>query len=200
MGSKLKTILSLSHGVARTAALAQWVQSLYPDREGRPVLVGGAALELHTGGAYITGDLDFVGTVPPYVDKALREAGFRQFGRHWIHEEERVFFVFQDKALEKGGKAVERYFGMCRVFVISPEDLLVDRLVSWRYCESPLHGVQAYLLYCGTHWWMDLGHLKDRAALDEVEPALESVVRLFFQSRGQVPDGHHLGAWASRRI
>jgi len=198
MGSKLKSILSLSQRPERTAALARWVQSLYASGQDCPVLVGGAALELFTGGAYLTGELDFVGTVPPSVDKTLKEAGFGQFGRHWIHEEERVSIVFQDKSLERGGRAVERYFVMYRVLVISPEDLLVDRLVSWRYCESPLHGVQAYLLYCGTHWWMDVGHLRDRAVQDEVEPALESVVRLFFQNRGQVPDGDLLGAWASR--
>ena len=200
MGSKLKAILSLPQRPERTAALARWVQSLYPDREERPVLVGGAAMELFTGGAYITGDLDFVGTVTPSVDGALKEVGFGLFGRHWIHTEERVSFVFQDKALEKGGKAVERYFGMYRIFVISPEDLLVDRLVSWRYCESPLHGVQAYLLYCCTHWWMDVGHLSSRAVEDEVAPELDSLLRLFFKNRGQVPDGDLLGAWASRGL
>lgn len=200
MASRLKVILSLTHRANRTAALAQWLQSHYPDREGRPVLVGGAALEVYTGGGYLTGDLDFVGTVPPSVDKALREAGFRQFGSQWIHEEERVFFVFQDQALEEGGKALERFFGTYRVFVISPEDLLVDRLVSWRYGKSPLHGVQAYLLYCGTHWWMDVAHLRDRTVHCEVQPALESLVRLFFQSGGQVPDGALLGSWANREL
>jgi hypothetical protein len=198
MSSKLQTILSLSRRPERTAALARWAQSLYPDSRGRPVLVGGAALELFTGGAYITGDLDFVGTVPPSVEDALREADFELFGRHWIHAEERVSIVYQDKALEKGRKAVERYFEVYRVLVISPEDLLVDRLVSWRYCESPLHAVQAYLLYCGTHWWMDVGHLISRVVKDEVELELDSLLRLFFKNRGQVPDGDLLSAWASR--
>lgn len=198
MGSKLQAILSLSRRPERTAALARWVQNLYTPGEDRPVLVGGAAMELYTGGAYITGDLDFVGTVPPAVAGALKEAGFRQFGSQWIHEQERVFFVFQDKTLERGGKAVERYFGVYRVLVIRPEDLLVDRLVSWRYCESPLHGVQAYLLYCGTCWWMDVGHLRTRVVENEVEPELDSLLRLFFRNRGQVPDGDLLGAWATR--
>jgi hypothetical protein len=198
MSSKLQTILSLSRRPERTAALARWVQSLYPDSKDRPVLVGGAALELFTGGAYITGDLDFVGTVPPSVEDTLKKAEFGIFGRHWIHAEERVSIVYQDKALEKGKKAVERYFGVYRVLVISPEDLLVDRLVSWRYCESPLHGIQAYLLYCGTHWWMNAGHLISRVAEDEVELELDSLLRLFFKHRGQVPDGDLLSAWASR--
>lgn len=200
MGFNLKTILSLSNQPERTAALAQWMQNLYAERGDRPVLVGGTAMELYTGGVYLTDDLDFVGTVPPLVEAALKEAGFGQFGRHWIHEEERVFFVFHDKALEGGKRAVERLFGTYRVLLIRPEDLLVDRLVSWKYCESPLHGVQAYLLYSGTHWWMDVAHLRDRTVQNEVEPALNSLLRLFFQNKGQIPDGDLLGAWANREI
>ncbi len=45
----LSDILALSLGVERTAALAQWVQGLYSTGKGRPVLVGGAAVELLTG-------------------------------------------------------------------------------------------------------------------------------------------------------
>ena len=196
----MKTILSLPQRTERMAALAQWAQSLYSNREDRPVIVGGTALELYTGGAYRTGDLDFVGTLTPSVEETLIEAGFQQFGQHWIHKEERVFLVFQDSALEKGRRAVERYFGVYRVLVISPEDLLIDRLVSWKYCESPLHGVQAYLLYCGTHWWMNVGHLNERAVQDGVELALDSLLKLFFQSKGQVPAGDLLGAWATRGV
>lgn len=198
MESRLRTILSLTRRPERTAALAQWLQGLYPGEEDRPVLVGGAAVELLTGSAYVTEDLDFVGTIPSSVACALEEAKFGQLGRHWIHQEARVYFAFHGRTLLMGEEAVELPFGRCRVLMVSPEDLLVDRLSAWRHCESPVHGVQAYLLYHAAHGPMDIGRLRERAAQENVEPALESVVRLFFRSKGRVPGNETLGAWASR--
>ena len=200
METKLRNILTLPHRLERTAALAWWVQNLYPDKSVRPILVGGAAMELYAEGAYITADLDFVGIVPSPIAGDLRKSEFQRLGRQWLHNEESVSIIFHGETLRAGERAVQQIFGDYPVLVISPEDLLIDRLVSWRYCESPLHGIQAYLLYCGTHCWMNLEHLNKRAVQDEVESSLECLLKLFFQSRGQVPDGELLGAWASRNI
>lgn len=60
----LEDALSVSAGPQRTAAIVAWVQSLFTEENQVPVLVGGAAVEILTGGAYTTGDLDFVGIVP----------------------------------------------------------------------------------------------------------------------------------------
>lgn len=200
METKFNNILAIPRRLERTAALAWWVQSLYPDESVRPVLVGGAAMELLADGAYITADLDFVGIVPPPVAADLRKARFRQLGRHWIHDEESVSVIFHGHKLRTGERTVEHSFGDYRVFMVSPEDLLIDRLASWRHRESPTHGVQAYLLYQARHGPMDAEHLRKRAITEDVEPALDSVTRLFFKSKGQLPEAEHLGAWASREM
>ena len=44
------TAVSLPEGPGRTAAIAAWVQSLFGDENQVPVLVGGAAVEILTGG------------------------------------------------------------------------------------------------------------------------------------------------------
>jgi hypothetical protein len=196
METKLKNILALSGQLERTAALAWWLQSLYPDESVRPVLVGGAAMELLSDGAYITADLDFVGIVPPPVASDLRKAGFGRLGRHWIHDEESVSIVFLGHILRTGERAVEPSFGDYRVLMVSPEDLMVDRLAAWQHRESPTHGVQSYLLYYAKHGLMDVEHLRKRAVAEDVEQALDSVIRLFFKSKGQLPDAEYLGAWA----
>ena len=200
METKLKDILALPHRLERTAALAWWLQSLYPDEAVRPILVGGAAMELYAEGAYITAELDFVGIVPPPVASDLRKAEFGRLGRHWLHDKESVSIIFHDGTLRKGERAVEQRFGDYPVLMISPEDLLVDRLASWRHRESPTHGVQAYLLYYLKHGPMDLEHLRKRAVAEDVEPALDSVTRLFFKNKGQLPEAEYLGAWASREM
>ncbi len=65
-------------GPERTAALVAWFQGLFEDRSEAPVLVGGGAVELYTGGAYVTGDLDFVGSTTDSVAERLQEEGFKR--------------------------------------------------------------------------------------------------------------------------
>ena len=200
MKEKLNFILALPDRLERTAALVWWFQSLYPDETSRPVLVGGAAMELLADGAYITDDLDLVGSAPPSVADKLRQSGFTQLGDQWMYEEESVSFVFHDETLRKDERAVEREFGDHRILMISPEDLLVDRLAAWHHRGHPTHGVQAYLLYYFTHGPMDIDHLHKRAMQEDVLPALDSVTRLFFRSKGQLPRAQELGEWAGRKI
>jgi hypothetical protein len=83
------TILELPEGPERTLALVAWFQALY-ESQPAPILVGGGAVELYTGGAYQTGDLDFVGSVPAKVAAELEEAGFRKQAHHWLHEDGEV--------------------------------------------------------------------------------------------------------------
>ena len=98
---ELASVLSLPDGPAKTVALVAWVQGLF-ERDRTPVLVGGAAVELYTGGAYTTGDLDFAGTVPTAAARTLAAAGFVRHGRHWIHEAGQVYLEFPSAALAAG--------------------------------------------------------------------------------------------------
>jgi hypothetical protein len=157
-------------------------------------------MELYAEGAYITADLDFVGIVPPPIAGDLRKAEFKRLGRQWLLNKESVSIIFHGETLRTGERAVEQFFGDYPVLLISPEDLLVDRLVAWRHRESPMHGLQAYLLYYVKHGPMNVEHLRKRAIAEDVGPALDSLTRLFFKSKGQLPDAEDLGAWASREI
>jgi hypothetical protein len=75
---KIAEVLATKEGPRRTAALVVWLQSLFEKDGTVPVLVGGAAVELYTLGAYTTGDVDLVGTVTPRVARALMAAGFER--------------------------------------------------------------------------------------------------------------------------
>lgn len=198
MAWDLSDILGLSIGPKKTAALAHWVQGLYSSGKDRPILVGGAAVELLTGGAYVTGDLDFVGSVPPAIGQELEQAGFTREGRHWFHEEGRVFLEFPSAVLGTGEEAGERDFDGVTVLIVSPEDLIVDRLSAWLHWGSAIDGVNAYLLYRAVHDELDIKRLKNRSNNEGVDTALVSVQALNVKYRGTVPDGEKMETWARK--
>src|SRR6185503_11752207 len=114
--------LRLPEGPRRTAALAAWFQGLYP--AGRaPVLVGGAAAQLHARSDCAPDDLDFVGDVTPPVAERLRKLGFREDGRRWLLESDRVVLDIPAAGLPDGATCVVLDIDDIRVLVASRDDV-----------------------------------------------------------------------------
>ena len=197
MNDSFEKILKMAEGLDRTAAIAHWLQSLYRGDD-IPVLVGGSAVELYTGGAYTTGDLDFVGYTPPMIRNILVKTGFVKQGRNWIHEGGKIFLEFPSGSLgEKERKAVLSV-GRLRIQIISPEDLLVDRLAAWKHWESSIDGVNSFLLYRAQSQFFDADHLEKRAAAEEVQDALEAVRSLYQEYSSDLPTEEVLEKWARK--
>lgn len=171
---ELDRILALGDGPTKTAALAAWVQGLFP-QGAVPILVGGAAVELYTGGAYVTGDLDFLGRVPAPVARALAGAGFTRRGRHWVHEPGQVFLEFPGDALGEGEEAVRLRVGRYEVVTIRPEDALADRLGAWQHWGSMVDGVNAWLLFRAQRSVLNRARLRRRVAAVGAEAALRAL-------------------------
>src|SRR5262245_18070190 len=140
----LERALRLPEGVKQTAAVAAWIQSLYASAP--PILVGGAAVELYSGGAYTTGDLDFVGMVTPEVARELEKNGFRREGRHWIHDERQLFVEFPGTAIDSGATTARIEVDGTPVLTLSPEDMIADRLAAWQFWNSATDGASAFLI------------------------------------------------------
>lgn len=153
-------ILALEEGTARTAALVEWLQGLYVATP--PVLVGGAAVELYTGGAYTTGDIDLVGIVTPEVQAALEASGFTRHGRHWIHEATQTFIEFPGDSLGPEERADMLEIAGRRIRIVSAEDLLVDRLGAWEYWSSSVDGMNAWMLWQAQRDRIDRDRLEAR--------------------------------------
>lgn len=194
----LTSALQLPEGHERTAALAAWVQSLFSSDASRPVLVGGAAVEIYSGGTYTTGDLDFVGTVPSEVAARLEAAGFERQGRHWIHEAGQVFLEFPGSHLEPPEQAVRLQVGAWQIFALSPEDVLVDRLAAWQFWRSALDGVTSFHLWQKLSHGLDLSRLERAAEIRGVRQALESLQRLTVMLQDQEPTPEELAEWAKK--
>lgn len=194
----LAAVLDLDEGPPRTAALVAWVQGLFAREEAPiPVLVGGGAVELYTGGAYTTGDLDFLGEVPRAVAEALEEAGFTRRGRHWIHEEGQVFLEFPSSGLSAGETADYLEVEGERVLVLGPEALIVDRLAAWEHWQSEVDAANAFLLWARTAEQLDMERLQALALRSGVERSLERLEAFVGRTAGRTPSDEELRSWAA---
>jgi len=154
-------------------------------------------VELYTGGAYRTGDLDFVGTVPAAVSRTLEGEGFQRLGRHWVHEEGRVFIEIPGDSLGPGETAADLRRGEVVVRVIGPEELLVDRLAAWEFWGSEQDAVNAFLIWRSNR--LDQKRLRALATAREVTAALASLISFRRSLRGKAPSADQLAGWARRR-
>jgi len=195
---ELSEALSIPEGPGRTAAIAAWVQGLFSKEDVVPVLVGGAAVEVFTGGAYTTGDLDFVGAVPALVRTTLEANGFKRKGRHWIHEGAEIFLEFPGEALDPKEKSIRHEAFGFDLVLVSLEDLLVDRLGAWAYWKSGVDGANAYMLYRICREQIDDDRLTNRAREAGFESAL-AALRIFDREWAESePDSDILEDWANR--
>lgn len=188
------SILALPEGPRRTAAVVAWLQGQYVEDRNKPVLVGGAAVELYSGGAYTTGDLDFVGSVPPAVATALDRAGFERRGRHWVHEVGEIFIEFPSSSLDSGEESVILEAEGQRVVVVEPEALIVDRLAAWQIWKSPEDGINAWLIARGRR--VDRQRVEALAEAKGVSAALRVLAKAVDRWRHRDPTEEELVSWA----
>lgn len=194
----LASVLALPPGPKATAALAAWVQALFEEPAQVPVLVGGAAVELYTSGAYTTGDLDFVGPVPPAVARKLEAAGFRREGRNWIHSEGEVFLEFPGSKLQEGETVARLRAGGHVVLVLGLDEILVDRLAAWSFWKSDVDGIAAFELWRRRFRSLDRRRLRHLAAERGVESGLRRLERFAGKWRSRRPRPEELARWAKQ--
>ena len=186
-----RQVLEGVSGSDRTAAIVGWFQNLF--RSGPPVLVGGAAVELYTGGAYKTGDFDFVGRVTDEATRSLEEAGFRKRGRHWVHEGAQIYIELPAPSFDRPVRVDAIRMGEWTVILLSPEDVLVDRLAAWKFWEVPVEGINSYLLYRARGSVMDRDRLEAAAAAEGVADVLDSLRQFANRTR----DPEEIERWAA---
>lgn len=188
---ELSQALSRNAGPELTAAVTAWFQGLF--RHDPPVLVEGAAVELYTSGAYRTSDLDFVGRISTEVSKVLSAEGFEKRGRHWVHEGQRLFIELPASAFDRNVRVDTIRIEGWTIVLLSPEDVLVDRLAAWKFWRVPVEGINAYLLYRARAASMDTKRLNETARAEDVSDALESLRRFGRRAR----DPQEIEEWAA---
>lgn len=124
----------------------------------RPVLVGGAAVELYSGSQIATGDFDVVTSRQDLFERALQEHGFvkpagpGRSTRGWVHPDLGLGFEVVGSALLDGHADRDRVrlieiSDAGQFAVIAVEDLIADRMGQYHSGTAPEMLEQARTLF-----------------------------------------------------
>jgi len=171
--NELEEAATTTDRAERTLRVAAVLSEALADAGARPVLVGGGAVEIYTRSAYTTRDLDFVAAVTQGVRQALSSLGFDRDGRHWVHEGLGLVVEFPATTLSPS-RAVSIDVDGRVLRIIAVEDLIVDRLASWKHWGWDPDGAAAAILLAA-HPDLDRKRLNKRARDEDVADALAAI-------------------------
>jgi len=137
------------------------------------VVVGGSAIEVYTGGAYVSGDIDICAPVGP-VALTLARWGFQRPGREWARLDWKV--VVDVVGPYPSGSMLhtrveETPYGPVRLGAV--EDLILGRLALIKFWKERAESANVKLLVNLPD--IDWSYLADRAAKEDLSDILRSV-------------------------
>lgn len=96
-----------------------------------PVLVGGGAVAVYTGGNYATADIDIVYGNTKALNDVLLPQGFQKEGRYWCNDE--IGIVLEAPSGQPPAKTVQIDVEGGLVCVTALEEIIIDRLNAYKY-------------------------------------------------------------------
>ncbi len=176
-GAKLKSAKTIADPLRRRLYVCALLTAALPPSKGLPlVVVGGHALEFYTLGDYATMDIDLVSARRTEIGELLESWGFDRVGRHWHHAELDVAIEIPDDVLAGSEEKVTQVdIENLVVYIIGPEDLVIDRLnayVHWRSTDDRNWARELIALY---QQEIDWAYLETRA---QAEGTLEALIVL----------------------
>ncbi|KAB8129868.1 hypothetical protein F9U64_14595 [Gracilibacillus oryzae] len=114
----------------RQLEFAALITAFMSEKNIKPIIVGGLAVEIYTRNDYHTHDIDFVSDGWEYFDKLLIELGFTKIEREWYHTELEIAVEIPSNFLEGSEERVIELElpGGKSVYLISVEDIIIHRL------------------------------------------------------------------------
>ena len=141
-----------------------------------PVLVGGSAVELYTGGNYASIDIDLCYS-SALLDSVLLSSGFYRDGRYWIMEE--LDIVLECPGANYNNRVMDiKLKNGHFVRISSIEDMIIDRLCAFVFWNSSSDGEWARVMLASDTEEMaiDWDYLKKRADEEDVAMALARMI------------------------
>ena len=145
-----------------------------------PILVGCGAVEFYTDAQTATGDMDLVTPDRARLTSTLLKLGFQRTSdqRYCYHSGYSLLFEFPAESLHPGELAVTVGLDEVDCFVISPEDLIVDRLETFEASGGGTDLVYGYLVYHLHHHRLNHERLRDLVRKRDVRESFRFVRRL----------------------
>ncbi len=140
------------------------------------VLVGGTAVEFYTQGAYSTSDIDMLAEGGPELITTMKDLGFEKFGKDFIHPKLNLYIEFPGRNLKNNEQSIPLKVGDKILYVISIEDLIIDRLCAFKFWETSLEGLNVLLLLENNE--VNEERLRQRAQEENVEDALKGLSKI----------------------
>ena len=137
-----------------------------------PVLVGGSAVQLYTGGNYMSIDMDiYLDDILPATN-LLKEHGFIKTGRHYFSVEYDLLAEFVSGHVPEKISEIE-YMGKT-VLISSSEEMIIDRLnaAKWRNIPKDLEWARV-MIASENSAELDMDYLRKRAKEKDIEDFLE---------------------------
>lgn len=103
-----------------------------------PIIVGGLSVEIYTQSEYTTRDIDFVSDGFDIIEKLLYSLKFERINRHFYRKDIEIAIEIAGSDLEGDMNKVRKVNidNDLHVFLISIEDIIIDRLRASIYWQS----------------------------------------------------------------
>ncbi|WP_409274483.1 DUF6036 family nucleotidyltransferase [Neobacillus sp. SCS-31] len=148
---------------------------IFQEQNLKPIIVGGLAVEIYTHSDYTTVDIDIVFSQWTLAKDVLSKLGFKQYGRHFFHEELHVSIEVPGDMLEDSDEDKVIKMNLPNgdfVYVIGIEDIILDRLRACKHWKSTSDCEWAKRLYLIHSETVDKDYLIQCAKRDQTNDLL----------------------------
>jgi len=131
----------------------------------KPIIVGGFSVEIYTNRKYSTRDVDIATNKKNRVIQVMQDIGFETYGRHLVYKDLELMVEIPSDTLAGSYNKINKIYiddnNELYVYVISYEDIIMDRLrayLYWNEYESKQWGMILLARYLDT---IDINYMKE---------------------------------------
>ena len=163
-------------GVKIAAVIAEALRTIGEN----PVLVGGSAVEFYTEGKYTTNDIDMTAIGGEDLWEVMQQLGFERLGKDFVRKKLKIYVEFPSETLREGEQSDLLDVDGISLRIISIEDLIVDRLCSYKFWRFLDDGLNALILLELKS--VDEQRLLKQAERKDVADALQAIQNIYVES------------------